>query len=202
MIEIIVPITVALITAILGPSIVAYITKKIKAKKDPIAEALYHGALITNRLEKIQELIECDRIWLTQFHNGGHFYPTGKSIQKFSIIYELVSPNTHSIQHTFQNIPINLFSKSINYLLENDIISIPDFKDETNPTYGLKYIAEETGSKSSYSYALKTIDNKFIGVLGIDFTKKKCKLTDEHIDQILIYATQIAAELYNHLQSK
>jgi hypothetical protein len=202
MVEIIVPIAVALITGIVGPSIVAFINKKTKSKQDPIADALYHGTLVTHKLEKIQELLECDRIWLTQFHNGGHFYPTGKSIQKFSIIYELVSPEAHSIQHNFQNIPINLFSKSINYLLEHNIISIPDFKDESCPTYGLKYIAQETGSKSSYGYALKTIDNKFIGVLGIDFTKKKCKLSEEEIAEISMYATQIASELHNHLQSK
>lgn len=43
------------------------------------------------------------------------------------------------IQTGFQNIPVNLFSKSINHLLENDVIEIPDFKDETIATYGLKY---------------------------------------------------------------
>lgn len=200
--EILVPIVVALITGVAGPSIVAFINKRLKSKKDPIVDALYHGSLITHKLEQIQELLDCDRVWVTQFHNGGYFYPTGKSIQKFSIIYELVSLDAHSIQHNFQNIPINLFSKSINYLLEHNSISIPDFKDESCPTYGLKYIAQETGSKSSYGYALKTIDNKFIGVLGIDFTKKKHKLGEDELREVSMYATQIASELNNHLQSK
>ena len=43
---------------------------------------------------------------------------------KFSIMYETVGAGVNSIQSNFNNIPVNLFSKSINYLLENDVIEI------------------------------------------------------------------------------
>ena len=33
-----------------------------------------------------------------------------------------------------------------------------DYKDETIATFGLKYIAEDTGCKSGYLFAIKTID--------------------------------------------
>ena len=55
--------------------------------------------------------------------------------------YEIVEQGTESIQQNFQNIPVSLFSKSINQLLDSNIISIPDFKNEATATYGLKYVA-------------------------------------------------------------
>jgi hypothetical protein len=99
----------------------------------------------------------------------------------------------------FQNIPVNLFSRSINQLLENDIIEISDFKDETVSTYGLKYIAEDTGCKSGYLFAIKTIDDKFIGVLGLDFVKNQTTLDMESVNHISNHAASIGGVLMNHL---
>ena len=42
---------------------------------------------------------------------------------------------------TIQNIPVHLFSKSMNQLVSSDTIEISDYKDETIATYGLKYAA-------------------------------------------------------------
>ena len=60
-------------------------------KKDPstpMRDALETSTLIDTQLEQVMEALECDRIWIAQFHNGSYFYPTGRSIQKFSIFYE------------------------------------------------------------------------------------------------------------------
>jgi hypothetical protein len=118
---------------------------------------------------------------------------------KFSLIYEVVSPGVQSVQQNFQNIPVNLFSKSINQLLENDIITIQDYKDETTATYGLKYVAEETGCKSSYLFSIKTIEGKFIGTLGLEYTKKKTKLDMESINHLSIHAATLGGVLMSHL---
>jgi hypothetical protein len=119
---------VAFITGVLGPSYSSIFKEtEFENKKevpDMVKETLQVSELITTKIEHIREEFKADRVWITQFHNGGHFYPTGKSMAKFSVIYEAVSQNTHSIQSNFQNIPVNLFSKSINYLLENDVIEI------------------------------------------------------------------------------
>ena len=116
------------------------------------------------------------------------------------MIYETVNIGVGSVQNNFQNIPVNLFSKSINYLLEHDIIEIPDYKDETISTHGLKYIAEDTGCKSGYIFAIKSFDGKFIGSLGMDYTKKKTKLTPEDVHHLFNYATSIGGVLSNHLE--
>ena len=116
-------------------------------------------------------------------------------------MYESVNTGVSSMQSSFQNIPVHLFSKSMNQLVNGDTIEIPDYKDETIATYGLKYIAEETGCKSGYLFAIKTIDDKFIGVLGVDYTKKKVNLDDDIINNIMIHASSLGGVLMNHLKS-
>jgi len=191
-------IIVAFLTGVLGPILVIFVKNKLsdnKPKSDMLSDSLRIGELVTVKIENIREDFKADRVWISQFHNGGHFYPTGKSIAKFSVIYETVSSNTNSIQMNFQNIPVNLFTKSMNRLLDKDLIEISDFTDETISTYGLKYIAEDTNCKSSYLFAIKTLDDKFIGVLGVEYTKKKVKLSQENINQLSIDASSLGGSL-------
>jgi len=195
-------IVIAFITGVIGPIAVIYIKSKLEKKEKPdmVKDTLRVSELVTNKIEHIKEEFNADRVWITQFHNGGNFYPTGKSMAKFSIMYETVHPGIQSVQTNFHNIPVNLFSKSINQLLSNDVIEVADFKDETIATYGLKYIAEDTGCKSSYLFAIKTIDDRFIGTLGLDYTKRKTRLDVESINHLQVYATALGGVLMTHLQ--
>jgi hypothetical protein len=195
-------IIIAFITGVLGPISILLIKNyfdKKKKKPDMVRETLKVSELVNQKIEHIKEEFNADRVWVTQFHNGGNFYPTGKSMAKFSIIYEAVNPGISSVQSNFHNIPVNLFSKSINELLVNDVIEITDYKDETIATFGLKYIAEDTGCKSGYLFAIKTIDEKFIGTLGLDYTKKKTKLNIESINHLQVHASSLGGVLMNHL---
>jgi hypothetical protein len=196
-------IIVAFITGVLGPVLLLFIKNKLEKKQekpDMVLETLKVSELVMTKLDHIKEEFKSDRVWITQFHNGGNFYPTGKSIAKFSIMYEVVGPGITSVQSNFRNIPVNLFSRSINQLLEYETIEIPDFKDETVATYGLKYIAEDTGCKSGYLFAIKTIEGKFIGTLGLDYTKRKTKLDDDSINNLQHQSALIGGVLMTHLQ--
>jgi hypothetical protein len=193
---------VAFITGVIGPLLLLFIKHKLEKKTekpDMVLETLKVSELIMTKMEHVKDEFKCDRVWITQFHNGGNFYPTGKSMAKFSIMYEVVGPGITSVQSNFHNIPVNLFSRSINQLLENDVIEIPDFKDETIATYGLKYIAEDTGCKSGYLFAVKTIEGKFIGTLGLDYTKRKTKLDMESINHLQQHSASIGGVLMTHL---
>lgn len=195
---------IAFITGVLGPIMIILLKNYLnrnKKKPDMVTETLRVSELITTKIEHMREEFHADRVWVTQFHNGGNFYPTGKSMAKFSVMYETVNPGIGSIQTNFHNIPVNLFSKSINQLLVNDVIEIPDYKDETIPTFGLKYIAEDTNCKSGYLFAIKTIEGKFIGTLGMDFTKRKTKLDIESINHIMVHASSLGGVLMTHLSN-
>ena len=198
--QLLVAIISSLFTAVIGPIAVHLMKERMERRKknDALKEALAKNALLSSKVEEIKEQTKADRVWVMQFHNGGTFYPTGKSVQKFSMFYETVSPSISSIQSSFQNIPVSLFSKSINQLLENDVITIPDFKNEQIDTYDLKYVAEENGCKSAYLFAVKTIEGKFMGVLGIEYVKKKHDFDQEDINQLLVEATMLGGELMKH----
>tara|TARA_S200002703_G_scaffold20906_2_gene17373 strand:+ start:11661 stop:12260 length:600 start_codon:yes stop_codon:yes gene_type:complete len=195
-------IVIAFITGVISPVTIILLKNRIdkRNKPDMVEETLKISELVTNKIEEIREGVKGDRVWVTQFHNGGHFYPTGKSIAKFSVMYETVNTGVSSIQQNFQNIPVNLFSKSMNQLVNSETIEISDYKDETIATYGLKYIAQDTGCKSGYLFAIKTIDDKFIGVLGIDYTKRKTNLDDDVINNLMVHASSLGGVLMNHLK--
>jgi hypothetical protein len=194
---------IAFVTGVLGPIAVIYIKNKLEKnnkKSDMVTDTLHVAELVNNKIEHIKDEFHADRVWVTQFHNGGNFYPTGKSMAKFSIMYETVNSGVSSIQTNFHNIPVNLFSKSINELLNNDVIEISDYKDESIATFGLKYVAEESGCKSGYLFAIKTIDDRFIGTLGLDYTKRKTKLDIESINHLMVHASSLGGVLMTHLE--
>jgi len=201
------PIFVALITAIItsiiGPTAVHYVKlwTERKEKKDLMKDALKTSVLIENKIDQIREEYKADRVWVSQFHNGGNYYPTGKSIQKFSMFYESVSIDTLSIKFNFQNIPVSLFSRSIHHLSENNKISIPDVSTQED-YHGLKFIAEENKCKSTYQFAIKTIEGKFIGIVGLEYTKKKKDLSEDETNKLMLQATTIGGVLGNLLFNK
>jgi hypothetical protein len=195
-------VAVAFITGVIGPIAVLYIKHVLdsrKKKPDMVMDTLRVSELINQKIDHIRDEFGADRVWISQFHNGGNFYPTGRSMAKFSIMYEAVSANASSVQSNFKNIPVNLFSRSINQLLQNDVIEVADFKDETIATYGLKYVAEETGCKSSYLFAIKTIEDRFIGILSVEFTKRKTRLDMEDINHLQNHASSIGGVLMTYL---
>ena len=197
---------VAIIGGIIGPIIVLtskwYLDNKLgKKKTDMVTEALEVGELVTTRLDQIREDYEADRVWISQFHNGGHFYPTGKSIAKFSIFYETVTPSASSLQLTLKNIPVALFSKSFNELSSEGAIAISDFEDETIATFGLKYFAAEYGTKSQYLFAIKNFEGKFIAIMGVDYTINKHRLKAKEIEDLVHTSIALGGVLSNHLKS-
>ena len=170
-------IVVALITAVFGPIAVEWAKNYFAKSKseNPVDEAIKINNLVDEQLEIIMDELNCDRVWVTQFHNGGHFYPTGKSIQKFSMFYEKVGPGCQAAQQNFQNVPVSLFPKAMSELYKNGEIAVPD---TTGETYGLGAVAEPYGAQSYYLIALDDLHDRFIGVLCVDF-KQKYKLSKE-----------------------
>jgi hypothetical protein len=165
-------IIVALITAVIGPLIMAWVQLKLatKQKRSSVEEAIDLNELVSEQIEIIINELEADRIWIAQFHNGGHFYPTGKSIQKFSIFYETITPNTEPIQSVFQNIPVSLFPKPLSKLYKDGELSIVTLNDEEN--YDLKPLCLTYGTKSFYMVSIYNLDDHFIGVMGIAFNEE------------------------------
>ena len=196
----------AFLTGVVGPILYLLISKHLQKQKDKntdvIKDALKSTMIIEEELEQIRDEFNSDRAWISQFHNGGNFYPTGKSIQKFSIFYEVAKKGISSVSHTFNNIPTSLYPKAFDHMLNDEQkgIFIPDYSDTKVATYGLKGAAESVGTKSSYLIPLFTLDEKYIGVLGIDYVTKKKRITKDDWEHLQIKASRIAGFLSSHLE--
>ena len=202
--ELIGMVLVAVITALVGPAVLEYV-KVILSKptsKDIVRDDIERNMVIFDEISEIRETLDADRIWVSQFHNGGHFLHTNKSIQKFSITYEDVKPGISSIIHLFTDIPLSLYSRAMNHIMENKHLWITDFKDETVATYGLKSAADATGTNATYAIGLFDIaTDKCIGTMGIDYRDKK-KLTQTQKDFLIERGSRLAGYLSTYLKSK
>jgi hypothetical protein len=195
-------IIVAFITAVLGPVIMEWVKSKLakQPKVSSVKEAIDLNELVDGQLDIMMDELGCDRIWIGQFHNGGHFYPTGKSIQKFSIFYEKLSPNTSGIQHIFQQIPVSLFPKSLSKLYKDGELGITSY--EKDETYDLHLFSKEYNTKSFYMIAVDDLDDHFIGVMGIAFNEQEHKLSKEEWIFIRQKVGAIGSLLTNYLRTK
>lgn len=194
-------ITVALITAVIGPILLTWAKSKFEKPITPtVKEAIDLNELVDSQLDQLIDEIGCDRIWIAQFHNGGYFYPTGKSIQKFSIFYEKQVPNVMPCQHTFQNIPVSLFPKALAKLYKDGELYVVDYKQDE--TYGLETFARDFDTKSFYMIAIKDLNDHFIGVMGISFNSKEYRLNKDEWIFIRQKIGAIGSLLTNYLNKK
>ena len=200
-ISILVPVIVALITSLIGPIIVDFFHKKFEKKpaETPVVEAININLLVDHQLENIMVELECDRVWLAQFHNGGHFYPTGKSIQKFSVFYEKLTIGTPSIQGMLKNIPVSLFPKTLSKMNEDGELEIPSIKN-ADELYGLESISHPLGTKSLCMVGIYSIDDHLIGVMGLAYNRTEHTLVhDEWVflrQKIGVIGTLLTEYLY------
>jgi hypothetical protein len=192
---------VAIISTIIGPTIMEYVKQKFRKKKgDTIKKDLEKNLIIDQELRHISEELDADRVWITQFHNGGHFLLSNKSIQKFSITYEITKVGVAPASQVFKDIPISLYSRAMNEILENGHIYVSNFEDTTIDSYCLKSAAFATGTKSSYIVALYDIaTDRCIGTVGVDYVKKR-ELHHEQIDVLNERSNRIAGYLSVYLK--
>ena len=203
-IELIGMVLVAIITALVGPAGLEYVKSKLSkpSSKDIIKDDVERNLVILDEITEIRDMLDADRIWITQFHNGGHFLHTNKSIQKFSITYEDVKPGISSVIYLFTDIPLSLYSRAMNHIMENKHLWVSDFKDETIATYGLKSAADATGTSATFTIGLFDIaTEKCIGTMGVDYRDKK-KLTQTQKDFLIERGSRLAGYLSVYLKSK
>ncbi len=195
----------AFLTGVVGPILYLIISKHLQKQKDKsrdiVKENITSVSLISDEIEEIRDEFKADRVWIAQFHNGGNFYPTGKSIQKFSVFYEVTKVGISSVSHTFNNIPCSLYPKTFNHTMDGNSIFIPDFLDPKIATYGLKEAAKSVGTKSTFLVPLFTLDDKYIGNIGMDYVSKKKKLTKNDWEHFQIKAGRIAGYISTHLST-
>lgn len=204
MIEMLSAVLVAVISTLLGPSIVEYVKIRMSSKTpaDPIKNELEYSCVINDELESIRETLEADRCWISMFHNGGHYLHGNKSMQKFSIMFETTAPGVAGVGMIFKNIPVSLFSKSVEEIIRNKHIYIKDYQNPKVATFGLKDAATASGTRSSYSVGLfDLITGQCIGTMGIDYLDAS-ELSLEQISSLNEKAQRVSGFLSSFIRTK
>jgi hypothetical protein len=198
MMEIFGSVLVALITALFGPVVLLWVKKKLTKPKDEMVIELFSIEKITTEIEEVLQKIGGDRVWITQFHNGGHFLHSNKSMQKFSVVYEVDAPGVSPVSNVFTNIPISLYSRFFVEIMRVKFIGICNYDEPTVATYGLKPGAEATGAKASYMSGLFDFGTgKLMGTIGIDFMEPK-HIDDEKTEYFRVKSERLAGYLSNY----
>ena len=198
MMEIFGSVLVALITALLGPVVLIWIKNKVSKPKDELKIELSETEKIITEMEEMIGYLECDRVWVSQIHNGGHFLHSNKSMQKFSIVYEVDKPGVSPVSSIFTNIPLSLYSRFFAEIIRSKFVGICDYDNETVATFGLKTGAEATGAKASYISGLFDFGTgKLMGSIGIDFMEPT-HINDNKLDYFRSKSERLAGYLSNH----
>jgi hypothetical protein len=84
--------------------------------------------------------------------------------------------------------------------MSNQGIFISNFEFDDLDFYGLKPLTETTGTKSQYILPLFSLDDKFLGMMGVDFVLEDYEMNKNDWEHFQIYAGRIAGFLSSHLQ--
>ena len=161
-------------------------------KECPIGSAIAEDTLIMSKLKDVLDEISADRICIFSFHNGGHYY-SGKSMQKMSMSYEQTDNGISSIQLDKQNIPVSACLVTIKPTLEHGAFNFYD--TQTYPDGLCKYYLLKDGVKSTFQWPIFDLSDNAIGIVRIDFVKKKTGLSDEDSEKLRSLAKQLPGYL-------
>lgn len=205
-IQLVITITVSvttLVNTVVTPLINGWAKKAFTSDKkiDPLTQALSVSNKVGNKIEDIKDRLLADRVTVSQFHNGGTFYPTGKSIQKFSVMYEATSHDVPSIRSLYHQVPVHMFHRSLDEVKRNQYIKIENFSNPLIPTYGLDSQNDTMGAKSMYIFGIFNLDNKFIGILNVFYIKQPKILSEIEINKTIQDVGVIGGYLMNHLSN-
>jgi hypothetical protein len=146
------------------------LNRKNQCTKDPIVVDTENNYNVYVSLQYLTEISNCDRAYIMQFHNGGH-YVSGKSQKKFSCTHEVCSRGVSKECEKSQNHLVSNFNHYIQEILSNKeyaYVDISKIKDQS-----FKNLLDYKGVQSIYNIPLRTLEGKVIGILGLDYVKNR-----------------------------
>jgi len=194
--EIWVPVITTIIGSITTLLVIQYKHKLEKSKRSniecPIELCIAEDDIILSKMKDVLNDIHADRICIFSFHNGGQFY-SGKSMQKMSMSYEQTDNGISRIQLDKQNIPVSACLTTIKPTLADGKFYVHDTQEY--PEGLCKYHLLSDGVKSTYHWPIIDLYDNAIGLVRIDYVKRKTTLTDEDAKKLRILSSQLPGYL-------
>lgn len=182
----------AFISGVLSPIVLHwakyFFDKRKKNKDDDILQYIHLNEQVDERVDQLQAEYNADRVWLAQFHNGGSFYPASlvhQKFQKFSVTFESCKSGISSESGQISNIPVSLFGSILKRLAENNYYGIQDIDSSSE---SIKSFWGDRNVKGFHLFAVKCLENKFLGILCVDFVGRPSTLSQRQIEALMIEA--------------
>ena len=170
-----------------------YLKISLNKKCDPVTEQNAIDQNVMAALEYLRNELDADRVIVQEFHNGGKF-TSGCSQKKLSVSYEVCKNGVSSIFRKFQNVRVSALSSILKRSF-NNLILVNLNKEECAFSHDLK----EHGTISSAFCVLKTLTNKNIGLLSIQYVNRpKHKFTEQQNKCIQVQTLIISGYLVSH----
>lgn len=131
--------------------------------------------------------LDADRVYVYEFHNGESFY-SGAHQQKFSCTYESLNSGVSSESLSLQDLRVSTFNKFVSAVVNDKGYHVPDVSKIKDSL--LKNWFDRRGIASSFAFPVITLNKNIIGIIAIDFTKNKDRLTKEE-EQFIIQQSKI-----------
>ncbi len=170
-----------------------YLERRKKSNECVVTKTVEEDSEIVFRLEEIRDEIGADRISVFCFHNGGEYY-SGRSMQKMSCAYEVVTPGVSRTQLSSMNIPVSACLSTITRLIENKEFHCYDV-EANYPEGGCKYYLIENGVKSTYQYVIMDLKKRAIGILRADFVVEPEEISSESDKSLKMLSIKLSGYL-------
>ena len=128
-----------------------------------------HGNVVT-ALDFIMSETGADRSYILEFHNGEHYF-SGRSQQKLSCTYEVVSDGISIESHNIQNIRISNFHGLIKSISQNETFRCKNI-DKYDDDMAFRSFMQGKGVKSMFARPIKTLNGKIIGIIVLEYVKE------------------------------
>jgi len=129
-----------------------------------------HGSVIS-ALEFTKSETEADRVYVMEFHNGENYF-SGKSQQKLSCTYEVVSEGISCEYASLQNIRISNMHSMVQYIAMEKPFICEDIEKYTDDI-SFKSFLQEKGVQSLFAQPVKSLNGKILGIIIIEYVKEK-----------------------------
>ena len=167
--------TIEIITAVISAAATIWAAWGAKRywknkNRDPVVEDTAQSANIYTALKYMLGEVECDRAYVMQFHNGGHYY-SGRGQQKFSCTHEVTTKGITKQCSISQEHRVSHYHDYITQLLTDG-----KFAHDTLGAvedHNFAQILKQAGVKSIYNVPFTTLNGRIIGILGVDYVKSE-----------------------------
>lgn len=136
--------------------------------RDPILTEHQNGENIYTALNFVMKEMHADRAYIFQFHNGT-YYMSGRSQQKFSCTHETTTRGTSREAEYSQNHIVSNYHEYIDNIVKKEIFCFTSAENVKDHAFAA--LMKSKGVRSIYNVPIKTLNNKIIGILGVDYVK-------------------------------